>query len=345
MMTRFMPWKGAMPAALAASAPRGPSAPSQLRGVLLLVGSTTFFSVSDVITKQLTATLPPGEVAWMRFVVLMLLVIPALAMNGGGALLRSRRPALQILRGLGMVGSTIAFTHSLRYLPVADATAINFVSPILIMALSVLFLGETVGWRRWSAAAVGFLGVVLIIRPGTGAFQTAAFLPLLAAASWAGAAVATRKMSGSDHALTTLAYSAFVGFLVLSAALPFEWETPGRNRSRARHRHSLEHRPLVRHSGLPAWRCVDPRTVLLHSADLDRRARLLGLRVVARCLDDPRRRHHCGQRALHRLPGAHPRLAASVCRNSGCLKGERPVGISFANARRAGAGERRGCRS
>ncbi len=227
MMTRFMPWKGAMPAALAASAPRGPSTPSQLRGVLLLVGSTTFFSVSDVITKQLTATLPPGEVAWMRFVVLMLLVIPALAMNGGGALLRSRRPALQILRGLGMVGSTIAFTHSLRFLPVADATAINFVSPILIMALSVLFLGETVGWRRWSATAVGFLGVVLIIRPGTGAFQTAAFLPLLAAASWAGAAVATRKMSGSDHALTTLAYSAFVGFLVLSAALPFEWETPG----------------------------------------------------------------------------------------------------------------------
>jgi drug/metabolite transporter (DMT)-like permease len=127
-----------------------------------------------------------------------------------------------------MVGSTIAFTHGLRFLPVADATAINFVSPILIMALSVLILGETVGWRRWSAAAVGFLGVMIVMRPGTGAFQPAAFLPLLAAASWAGAAVVTRKMSGSDHALTTLSYSAVVGFLVLSALLPFDWVTPGR---------------------------------------------------------------------------------------------------------------------
>ena len=207
--------------------PRGPSAPSPVRGIVLIVSSTAFFAVSDVITKQLTATLPAGEVAWMRYVIFLLLVAPAVALNGGGALLRSHRPGLQVLRGLGMVGSTIAFTHGLRFLPVADATAINFVSPILIMALSILILGETVGWRRWSAAAVGFLGVMIVMRPGTGAFQPAAFLPLLAAAAWARAAVATRKMSGSDHALTTLAYSAVVGFLVLSALLPFDWATPG----------------------------------------------------------------------------------------------------------------------
>jgi drug/metabolite transporter (DMT)-like permease len=221
MISRFPALK-ATPAA-----PRGQSAPSPVRGVVLIVSSTAFFAVSDVITKQLTAALPAGEVAWMRYVIFLLLVAPAVALNGGAALLRSHRPGLQILRGLGMVGSTIAFTHGLRFLPVAEATAINFVSPILIMALSVLILGETVGWRRWSAAAVGFLGVLIVMRPGTGAFQPAAFLPLLAAAVWAGAAVVTRKMSGSDHALTTLAYSAVVGFLVLSALLPFDWVTPG----------------------------------------------------------------------------------------------------------------------
>jgi drug/metabolite transporter (DMT)-like permease len=90
----------------------------------------------------------------------------------------------------------------------------------------VLFLGETVGWRRWSAAFVGLVGVLIVIRPGTSAFESAALLPLLGATSWGAAAVVTRKMSGRDHPLTTLAYSAFVGFLVLTIALPFTWTTP-----------------------------------------------------------------------------------------------------------------------
>jgi drug/metabolite transporter (DMT)-like permease len=119
------------------------------------------------------------------------------------------------------------FTTGLRFLPVADATAIYFISPILIMALSIPFLGEVVGWRRWSAAFVGLLGVIIVIRPGTGAFGAAAFLPVLSATCWASAAIVTRKMSGRDHPLTTLAYSALVGFLVLSVILPFVWVTPG----------------------------------------------------------------------------------------------------------------------
>ncbi|WP_230529916.1 DMT family transporter [Microvirga roseola] len=222
MTTEFTARSGAAAPAPTQSLP----AASPLRGILLLVASTVFFSVSDVITKQLAATLPAGQVAWMRYAVFALLVIPLLGMNGGGTLLRSHRPGLQVLRGLGMVGSTIMFTHGLRFLPVADATAIYFVSPILIMALSILFLGEQVGWRRWTAAAVGLVGVLIVIRPGTGSFQTAALLPLAGATSWAAAAVVTRRMSGSDHALTTLAYSAFIGFAVLSAALPWSWEMP-----------------------------------------------------------------------------------------------------------------------
>ncbi len=208
------------------AAPHGHAAPSQMRGIVLLLASTVFFSVSDVLTKRLAGVLPPSEVAWLRFAVFVLLVIPLLASNGGGTLLRTRHLGFQVLRGLGAVGSTIFFTYGVRYLPVADATAIYFVSPILIMALSVLFLGESVGWRRWTAALVGLIGVLVVIRPGTGAFQTAALLPLLSAASWGTAAVVTRRMSGSDHALTTLAYSAFVGFVVLSATLPFSWVMP-----------------------------------------------------------------------------------------------------------------------
>jgi drug/metabolite transporter (DMT)-like permease len=215
------------PVARKNAAPLAPSsAPaSPLRGILFLIASTIVFSVADVITKQLASTLPPPEVAWMRYVTFALFIVPVVLIKGGPALFRSQRPGLQVVRGLGMVGSSIMFVQSLPHLPVADATAIFFVSPILIMALSVIFLGESVGWRRWTAAAVGLIGVMIVVRPGTGAFQPAAFLPILGAASWSVGAVVTRKITG-DHTLTTLAYSASVGSVVLSALMPFNWVTP-----------------------------------------------------------------------------------------------------------------------
>src|SRR5918998_612097 len=210
----------------APAAPVGLPASSPLRGILLLVASTVFFSVGDVITKQLALNLPAPEVAWMRYATFALLVIPFVLLKGGVAVLRSQRPGLQVARGFGMVGSSIMFIEGLRYLPVADATAIFFVSPILIMALSVLFLGESVGWRRWTAAAVGLIGVLIVVRPGTSAFHPAAVFPLLGALSWAVAVIATRKASASEHPITTLAYSAIVGMVILSILLPFSWITP-----------------------------------------------------------------------------------------------------------------------
>jgi len=197
-----------------------------LWGIALVITSTLFFSVSDVITKALASTLPVVEIAWLRYVTFALLVTPLLFRNGG-TVLRSQRPGLQVLRGLGMVISALLFTAALRFLPVADATAINFISPVLITALSIPFLGEVVGWRRWSAAIVGLLGVLIVIRPGTSAFEAAALLPLLGAASWAGAVIVTRLMSGTDRAGTTLVYSAFIGAAVSSAIVPFIWVTPG----------------------------------------------------------------------------------------------------------------------
>jgi drug/metabolite transporter (DMT)-like permease len=216
---------GAAPAAWTIR-PTAAAARRPLWGIALMVASTVFFSGADVITKALASSLPAIEIAWLRYVTFAALLIPLLAVPGGRAALRSSRPGLQVLRGLGTVGSAILFTSGLVFLPVADSTAIYFISPILITALSIPILGEVVGWRRWTAALVGLLGVLIVIRPGTSAFHLAAFLPLLGAMSWAGAAVVTRLMSGSDKPLTTLAYSAAVGLAVLTALLPFGWVTP-----------------------------------------------------------------------------------------------------------------------
>jgi len=197
-----------------------------LRGIGLMVASTVFFSCGDIIAKALASSMPAVEIVWLRYVTFSLILAPFLWHSVGKVGLRSSRPGLQLLRGLGMVGSALLFVLSLPFLPVADATAIHFTSPILITAMAMLLLGEKVGWRRWAAAFVGLIGVLVIIRPGTGAFQPAALLPLVAAACWAGAAVATRQISGTDHPMVTLAYSALIGLVVLTAAVPFAWVTP-----------------------------------------------------------------------------------------------------------------------
>ena len=198
-----------------------------LRGIALMITALAFFSCSDAASKLMTASLPAVEVAWLRFCVFTFLMLGAATLTGRLHSLRSQRPSLQTLRALGVLGSSVFFIMGLGFLPMAEATAISFVSPVIVTALSIPFLGEVVGWRRWSAVAVGLLGVLIVVRPGIGAFDAAAIFPVLSAASWAVALVVTRKMSGADGPLVSLTYAAVVGLLVTSAIVPFGWTTPG----------------------------------------------------------------------------------------------------------------------
>ncbi|QRM33799.1 DMT family transporter [Microvirga sp. VF16] len=198
-----------------------------LRGIVLMLAALAFFSCSDAASKLMTATLPAVEVAWLRFCVFTLLMLGTAIGTGQAHALRSKRPILQTLRALGVLGSSIFFIMGLAFLPMAEATAIAFISPMLVTALSIPILGEVVGWRRWSAVMVGLLGVLIVVRPGAGAFDPTAIFPILSAASWAVALVVTRKMSGSDGPLISLTYAAIVGLLVTSALVPFTWVMPG----------------------------------------------------------------------------------------------------------------------
>ncbi len=195
-------------------------------GIGLVLLSTLFLACSDVAAKHLSASLPALQIAWMRYAAFTVIMAAALGATRGAPPLRSRRPGLQVLRGLGMVGSAILFISSLSVLPVADATAISFVSPILVTGLSVLFLGERVAPRAWAAALIGFAGVLVVLRPGGSAFQPGAVLPLLAALCWALALVATRRVAAHDTTQTTMSYSALVGLALLTLLVPLVWERP-----------------------------------------------------------------------------------------------------------------------
>ena len=147
------------------------------KGILLLIAATLFFSISDAMAKILGEHIPVIEIGWIRYFTFMVMVL-GVNVSQGRMKLRVNHPGMQVLRGVMMVTSMLLFVFALRFLPLADAAAVGFVSPLLITALSVPMLGEVVGLRRWTAIVVGFLGVLIVIRPGTSAFQPAAFLVL-----------------------------------------------------------------------------------------------------------------------------------------------------------------------
>src|SRR5690349_4459309 len=191
--------------------------------IVQVVAAVFLFSISDALAKVLReASMPAVEIAWLRYFIFVLFGL-ALAGKQHVVTLWPKRPRLQVLRGLTLVGSAVLFIAGLNHLQMAEASAISFVSPAFITALSVPFLGERVGIRRWGATLVGLLGVVIVIRPGGAALQLAALFPLSSAACWAVAIVATRKMGTQDRGETTLLWSAGVGLALLSCLLPFDF--------------------------------------------------------------------------------------------------------------------------
>jgi drug/metabolite transporter (DMT)-like permease len=196
------------------------------RGIALILASTVFLGASDVTAKYLSATLPSIEIAWIRFLVFALIMSPAMLPGSPLFALRSQRPGLQVMRGVALVASSLFFISGLRFLPIAEASATGFVSPLFVTALSIVFLSESVGVRRWLATAVGLIGVLIILRPGTSAFHLAAFFPLVSALAWACTLIMTRMMSGREHAITTMTYSSITGLCILCALVPFVWVTP-----------------------------------------------------------------------------------------------------------------------
>jgi len=196
------------------------------KGIVLILASTVFLGVSDVTAKYLSARLPSVEIAWLRFLVFALIMMPAMVPGSPLYAMPTRSLPLQLLRGASLLGSSLFFISGLRYLPIAEASATGFVSPLFVTALSIIFLSEKVGIRRWLAAVAGLVGVLIILRPGTSAFHVAAFFPIVSALAWASTLIMTRMMSGKEHAVTTMTYSAIAGVAILSALAPLVWVTP-----------------------------------------------------------------------------------------------------------------------
>ncbi len=198
---------------------------SNLRGIALMIAGFASFSGADIIAKILTADYHPVQIAWTRYFGVAAVVLVVLLLRGP-ALLRSVAPGTQLLRGFCAVVSAVCFIFAIRYVPLADAVAVSFVAPFIVTVLGATLLGEPVGIRRWSAVAIGFVGTLIIVRPGLGVIHPAIFLVVLAATAFAARQIVSRHIGRRDPTMTTLAYTALTSFVVLIPPLFFFWNTP-----------------------------------------------------------------------------------------------------------------------
>lgn len=195
-------------------------------GIACVLVAVGFFSVADAIAKWLGQDYAPLQIVFLRYLFGLIPVALFVWRGGGLAALHTRHPWQHGLRALLILGALLFFFTALTVLPLAEAIAIAFTAPLFITALSVPILGERVGARRWAAVAIGFVGALIMVRPGTAAFQPEALLVLGSTLCFAFAMLLTRHLAKSESSVALLAYTNVIAGLVSLLFVPLVWHTP-----------------------------------------------------------------------------------------------------------------------
>jgi drug/metabolite transporter (DMT)-like permease len=195
-------------------------------GIVYMLGGTFTLTLSDAGAKWLTEGYPPGQIISLRAMVICLVLCIYLLAGPGLRALRPHRIGGLLGRGTLACASTLLYISGLQHIPLADAIAIGFAAPMFLTAMAGPVLGESVGWRRWSAVVLGFLGVLLVLRPGSDSFQPAGLLIVLASLCAATRDVHTRQLSRSESTLCILFFSNLVMIAGGGLSLVGGWELP-----------------------------------------------------------------------------------------------------------------------
>lgn len=194
-----------------------------MAGIALAVAACACFSALDTTTKYVSAFAPLLMALWIRYAFQALATTALVLPRRGAAVLRTRRPGFQLLRGVLLLTSSLLAFASLKYMPVGEFTAIVMMAPLAITLLASTVLEESVSPARWMLVAGGFAGTLVIIRPGGEAFQWASLLPVGLVVSNAWFQVLTSSMARTEDPVTMHLYTGWVGTAIATAALPFVW--------------------------------------------------------------------------------------------------------------------------
>ena len=199
---------------------------STMAGILVMVIGMITLASTDAISKYLTITFAVVQILWIRFFIFAGVGFLAAVRAHGIAGLQTKRPVAQIFRASMLLSANFLAVYTLSLMSLADAHAILAIAPLLVTAASVPLLGELIGVRRWMAVGAGFIGVLIILRPGLSIFDPVALLPLAVAVLFAGYNILTKIISRDDTNETTLFYTGLVGLIFLSTIGPFFWVSP-----------------------------------------------------------------------------------------------------------------------
>lgn len=197
-----------------------------LKGIALLVLGLSIVPAMDGMAKYLTAWHSPAQLAWARYVFHFLALAPVVLWVYGWRGFRPARLGLQVSRATLLLIATLAFFTALSGMPLADAIAVVFVAPLVVTALAPIVLKERVGPRRWAAVLAGFLGALIIIRPGGDSFNAYALFALGAAVCYGLYLTQTRLLAGASPPIVTLMFTSVVGTAALTLWVPFDWVAP-----------------------------------------------------------------------------------------------------------------------
>ena len=197
-----------------------------LIGIISMTGAIALFSVMDVMIKELSDTYSTVQIYFFRSLLALIPAWVVLRGEGGLTALRTRRLGFHIFRSCVSMSFLMAFFYALHLLPLADLYAITFAAPLFITALGVPMLGERVGARRWAAIGVGFLGVLVILRPGGEVFSIGGLIGLGSSLLFSFSMIFTRQLSRTESNGAIVTYFALTSTVLSGLALPFYWHSP-----------------------------------------------------------------------------------------------------------------------
>ena len=200
-----------------------------MRGPILNLSAWLILPIMDAIAKYLSYSLPILQITWFRFFFSAVITGIFIYLFSRKSFVRSKNIKSQVLRGILLLTSSLLFFYAISVISLAKALTLAFICPLIVTALSPYFLKERVGRRRWTAVIVGFIGVLLVIRPGIVEFNWASLASLGTGLCYAIYLIVTRSLKDTDNGLLTLLFTSIVGTVVLSLYLPFVWVNPSLN--------------------------------------------------------------------------------------------------------------------
>jgi drug/metabolite transporter (DMT)-like permease len=197
-----------------------------MKAIIFNLLAWVMLPVMDGFAKYLSSDMPVLQITWARYFFTVVFTLPVMMLFFRNKLVWTDKPKLQIIRGLVLLAANICFFYAISVISLAKALTLAFVAPLIVTAFSPIFLGERVGVRRWTAVIIGFIGSLVVIRPGFVEINLASLSALCTGIMYGFYLIITRKLSTSDNSLLTLLLTGTVGLVVISLTMPFIWINP-----------------------------------------------------------------------------------------------------------------------